>query len=358
MKSRKFVKYLMLSVSTLILIGVLLFLVIPKVSAATGCFPDTNGHWAETFICWLKNNGITGGYPDGTYRPENSVTRAEMSVFVKNVYDVAEANDDDTLAGLGCANWQTAKWNGSNWECRNDNDVLRSLSCSNNQVAKWNGSAWVCKNDTDTDTDTLAGLSCATNQIAKWNGSAWVCAADVDTTGNTGLIYINVGHQNWHPFKSTDNITLEYYSNEMWFRKATTGSNWLSVAPSLPSSMYGKRLYLNGVRLCYDTESDTTLSGVTIYRQYGSDSWVQLLSDTTDRTDSACRTYTLSSPHLLSYNDGIHLWLTVDWGVANTPFGVGITTFILEPSNVNAAIPEGTVFKPGASGGEAASPDQ
>lgn len=51
-------------------------------SAATGCFPDTNGHWAETFICWLKDNGISSGYPDGTYRPNNNVTRAEMSVFV------------------------------------------------------------------------------------------------------------------------------------------------------------------------------------------------------------------------------------------------------------------------------------
>ena len=45
-------------------------------------FNDIPGHWAETFIEELKDQGITGGYPDGTYRPENRVTRAEMAVFL------------------------------------------------------------------------------------------------------------------------------------------------------------------------------------------------------------------------------------------------------------------------------------
>lgn len=53
--------------------------------ATTGCFPDTNGHWAETFICWMKDNGVSTGFPDGTYKPENGVTRAEMSVMLNRV---------------------------------------------------------------------------------------------------------------------------------------------------------------------------------------------------------------------------------------------------------------------------------
>jgi len=65
------------------LLIILIFVIVPKVSAATGCFPDTNGHGAEEFICWLSDNGITSGYPDGTYRPENGVTRAEMAVFLQ-----------------------------------------------------------------------------------------------------------------------------------------------------------------------------------------------------------------------------------------------------------------------------------
>jgi hypothetical protein len=53
------------------------------VYATTNCFPDTNGHWAETFICWLKDNGIAGGYPNGTFGPENPITRAEMAIMLQ-----------------------------------------------------------------------------------------------------------------------------------------------------------------------------------------------------------------------------------------------------------------------------------
>ena len=49
-------------------------------------FSDINLHWAEIFIEELFDQGITGGYPDGTYRPENRVTRAEMAVFLVNAF--------------------------------------------------------------------------------------------------------------------------------------------------------------------------------------------------------------------------------------------------------------------------------
>ena len=49
-------------------------------------FTDIAGHWAEIFIEELEDQGITGGYPDGTYRPENRVTRAEMAVFLVNAF--------------------------------------------------------------------------------------------------------------------------------------------------------------------------------------------------------------------------------------------------------------------------------
>ncbi len=45
-------------------------------------FPDTAGHWAEDWIEALKAAGITTGYPDGTYRPNDPVTRAQMAVFL------------------------------------------------------------------------------------------------------------------------------------------------------------------------------------------------------------------------------------------------------------------------------------
>jgi hypothetical protein len=51
-------------------------------SPASPTFSDTSGHWAQNWIEALKTAGITGGYPDGTYKPDNTVTRAEMAVFL------------------------------------------------------------------------------------------------------------------------------------------------------------------------------------------------------------------------------------------------------------------------------------
>jgi CSLREA domain-containing protein len=52
--------------------------------AANGSHPfsDIAGHWANAWIEQLYDEGITAGYPDGTFRPDNPVTRAEMAVFL------------------------------------------------------------------------------------------------------------------------------------------------------------------------------------------------------------------------------------------------------------------------------------
>ena len=41
-------------------------------------FYDLHGHWAEGYIYELAMLGIITGYPDGTFRPEQPVSRAEM----------------------------------------------------------------------------------------------------------------------------------------------------------------------------------------------------------------------------------------------------------------------------------------
>ncbi len=49
-------------------------------------FSDIASHWAEAWIEDLFDEGITSGFPDGTYRPENTATRAEMAVFLVNAF--------------------------------------------------------------------------------------------------------------------------------------------------------------------------------------------------------------------------------------------------------------------------------
>ncbi|GAW91867.1 N-acetylmuramoyl-L-alanine amidase [Calderihabitans maritimus] len=50
-------------------------------------YSDVKGHWAEKDILYLTKLGILQGYPDGTFRPEQTVTRAELAVVIKRVID-------------------------------------------------------------------------------------------------------------------------------------------------------------------------------------------------------------------------------------------------------------------------------
>ncbi|MEX2355470.1 MAG: S-layer homology domain-containing protein [Thermaerobacterales bacterium] len=46
---------------------------------AVPMFPDTENHWAETDVALLVSRGVVNGYPDGHFRPDGTVTRAELS---------------------------------------------------------------------------------------------------------------------------------------------------------------------------------------------------------------------------------------------------------------------------------------
>lgn len=50
-------------------------------------FPDVKGHWAQTAIEQLKATGIISGYADGTFRPEQTLKRAEVVVMINRLLD-------------------------------------------------------------------------------------------------------------------------------------------------------------------------------------------------------------------------------------------------------------------------------
>jgi len=61
-------------------------LAIPLISIPTTVyganFNDIRGHWAESYINKAVSAGFVKGYPDGTYHPDDAVTRAEFTSMV------------------------------------------------------------------------------------------------------------------------------------------------------------------------------------------------------------------------------------------------------------------------------------
>ncbi|MEF2965742.1 glycoside hydrolase family 3 N-terminal domain-containing protein [Paenibacillus sp. M1] len=65
---------------------------------------DIRTHWAKEPILLLASNGLIGGYPDGSFGPDRSVSRAEFAVFLSRVISfereqAIEAKDWNKLLG-------------------------------------------------------------------------------------------------------------------------------------------------------------------------------------------------------------------------------------------------------------------
>jgi len=41
------------------------------------CFPDVKEEWFAPYVCFAKEQGLVQGYPDGTYKPGNNINRVE-----------------------------------------------------------------------------------------------------------------------------------------------------------------------------------------------------------------------------------------------------------------------------------------
>lgn len=48
-------------------------------------FPDIAGHWAESAITEAARDGILNGYEDGTFRPDQNMTRAEFAAIYQRL---------------------------------------------------------------------------------------------------------------------------------------------------------------------------------------------------------------------------------------------------------------------------------
>ena len=215
-----------------------------RASATTGCFSDANGHWAETFICWLKDNGISTGYPDGTYHPDSPITRAEMAVMLQKIDNLAVAQDNLALS--------------------------------------------------------------------------------------TGDTYISVGPANW--VVGPGSGTIQYAMDSIKLNSSTIGNKSFLVQPMLPTSLYNHQMYLKGVKLCYQTFPNASITIVTLWHTTNNSS--SSLTDNTIRNDlvMTCREYDWVTPRPLKGTDIV----TLDINVNLTSLGGYVyimgTTFILSPS--------------------------
>lgn len=72
----------------------------------TVAFADlSSSHWAYTYIMDLAQSGVVGGYADGTFGPENSVTRAEFTAMLARMAGAASESAETSFSDVPADAW-------------------------------------------------------------------------------------------------------------------------------------------------------------------------------------------------------------------------------------------------------------
>ncbi|MDD4599364.1 MAG: S-layer homology domain-containing protein [Lentimicrobiaceae bacterium] len=72
------------------LVFVLLLCFIATIPVGAQDFPDINNHWGKTIITRAAGDGAIKGYPDGTFKPDNTLTEAEFLTMLIRTFESIE----------------------------------------------------------------------------------------------------------------------------------------------------------------------------------------------------------------------------------------------------------------------------
>ena len=68
-------------------------------------FTDIGGHWAESTINKWADKGIISGYPDGTFKPDSPVTRAELAKILTLTFDLQPSEFVSAMDEVSTDDW-------------------------------------------------------------------------------------------------------------------------------------------------------------------------------------------------------------------------------------------------------------
>ena len=102
-----------------------------KSARTTASFRDIYGHWAERYMSCSAELGWIRGYTDNTFRPDQSITRAEAMALINRVLNRNPESKDDLLRSMNIFNdnLDTAKWYYLDvQEAANSHDFIRKAN--------------------------------------------------------------------------------------------------------------------------------------------------------------------------------------------------------------------------------------
>ena len=91
---------------SLILTAAILLSLMPATVFAADTFSDTSGHWAADAIKTWTRHDVLSGYPNGEFKPNAPITRAELAAVLNRVMGYTKAADN-TFTDVPAGEWYT-----------------------------------------------------------------------------------------------------------------------------------------------------------------------------------------------------------------------------------------------------------
>lgn len=74
-------------------------------TAAPSTPTDIQNHWAQTSIISMIEKNVVNGYPDGTFKPDRSVTRAEFATLMNRAFETYNSNAEAAFSDVKKNDW-------------------------------------------------------------------------------------------------------------------------------------------------------------------------------------------------------------------------------------------------------------
>ena len=110
-----------------------------------GAFTDTENHWAASAINkWSQEYGIIQGYDDGTFRPDNSITRGAFAGILDRFLHFQTTSPANTFSDTAGTYWEDAilKLHASGVYLGNQGKALSSSTITRQQAVAMIGRAF------------------------------------------------------------------------------------------------------------------------------------------------------------------------------------------------------------------------
>jgi len=91
--------------STVLLCGLSTLILAPQVFAQNSNFSDTRGNWAEQYISTLADRSIIGGFPDGSFKPSADITRAQFAAIAVRAFNLPPSNNNSSFTDVRSNYW-------------------------------------------------------------------------------------------------------------------------------------------------------------------------------------------------------------------------------------------------------------